>query len=89
MTIFSHKGLLITHHYNLVDGGWGVFGNLSECSVSCGIGIAVRKRKCDNPLPKNGGKNCTGEDTQTQTCAIKKCPTGTRCGVAGFWKSRD
>ena len=55
-----------------------MFGDMSECSVSCGIGIAVRKRKCDNPLPQNGGKNCAGDDTQTQTCTKPKCPGRTR-----------
>ena len=44
-----------------VDGGWGPFSDLSQsqCSKTCGDGYRVRHRLCNDPIPRNGGKNCS------------------------------
>ncbi|WAR10916.1 HMCN1-like protein, partial [Mya arenaria] len=31
-------------------------------------------RTCTNPVPKNGGLNCTGQDRQTRMCSKDLCP---------------
>lgn len=63
-----------------VDGAWGAWGRLSECSVTCGIGLRLKTRKCDNPAPKYGGKPCEGDDQESEVCI-----SGRRCPVHGEW----
>ncbi|XP_071951940.1 A disintegrin and metalloproteinase with thrombospondin motifs 3-like [Antedon mediterranea] len=58
----------------MVDGGWNDWSDFSECSLSCGVGISTRERKCTNPEPKNGGKYCTGSNFEHKTCNVQKCP---------------
>lgn len=38
-----------TNEAKIIDGGWGEWGNWSECTHSCDSGIQFRRRKCDNP----------------------------------------
>lgn len=59
-----------------VDGGYSDWSEFSECSATCGEGLRIRKRSCNNPEPKNGGKNCNdlGADTDTKSCNSFPCP---------------
>ena len=50
---------MITYHFVLVNGGWRDDENFSECSSECGGGNKTKTKYCDNPLPSNGGQNCT------------------------------
>ena len=56
-----------------VDGGWGPFSDWSQCSAPCGGGVQLRNRTCDNPAPKNGGKQCTGVSVEQRTCNAQQC----------------
>lgn len=47
-----------------VDGGWSEWGAWSECMN----GKSTRNRVCDNPSPAHGGKDCEGEEQQSQEC---------------------
>ncbi|XP_074606449.1 A disintegrin and metalloproteinase with thrombospondin motifs 6-like [Acropora palmata] len=60
-----------------VDGGYGPWGDWSECSHSCGGGLTIRKRLCDSPRPQHGGKLCQGHPAAYQYCNTSKCPKGT------------
>ena len=42
--------------------------------MSCGVGAQKRLRRCNNPLPANGGRHCAGLDTETRVCQGKPCP---------------
>ncbi|XP_058944976.2 coadhesin-like [Pocillopora verrucosa] len=59
-----------------LDGGYSDWSEFSECSATCGEGLRIRKRSCNNPEPKNGGKNCNdlGADTDTKSCNSFPCP---------------
>ena len=60
----------------LVHGGLGQWSDWSNCDVSCGIGWRERFKKCDNPKPKYGGKECSPVKVwiQKQFCdTYKKC----------------
>ena len=61
-------------HSILVDGKFGVWGHYSACTKTCGAGTQERNRKCNNPPPSAGGKDCVGPAKQTKQCNIKDCP---------------
>ena len=55
---------------SLVAGGFGEWQQWSTCSVDCGPGgFMVRRRYCTNPSPAYGGANCTGEWEEKQDCS--------------------
>uniref|UniRef100_A0A182JAX5 Uncharacterized protein n=1 Tax=Anopheles atroparvus TaxID=41427 RepID=A0A182JAX5_ANOAO len=60
-----------------VDGGWGDWSSWSDCSRSCGVGIAKQTRECDHPSPAHGGTFCIGERARYKTCHVQTCPLGT------------
>eukprot|EP00794_Sanderia_malayensis_P012673 gene12673-13974_t len=57
-----------------VNGKWSNWSAWTKCSRSCGIGIHFKTRKCNNPKPKHGGKDCVGEPTEREICNAHKCP---------------
>ena len=58
----------------LVDGGFSTWSEFGSCSKSCGGGIETRHRKCNNPKPQNGGKNCAGALSESRSCNNELCP---------------
>uniref|UniRef100_A0A665WW25 Complement factor properdin n=2 Tax=Echeneis naucrates TaxID=173247 RepID=A0A665WW25_ECHNA len=61
-----------------VDGSWGAWSPFGPCSVSCGVGLQLSIRTCDQPTPKYGGQFCEGSTTRTNVCSSP-------CPVDGFW----
>ncbi|XP_034943179.1 A disintegrin and metalloproteinase with thrombospondin motifs 20-like [Chelonus insularis] len=57
-----------------IHGGWGEWGSKSKCSRTCGGGILVTERECDNPQPSNGGRYCIGERKKINMCNTQPCP---------------
>ena len=57
-----------------VVGGWGDYGDWSDCSVECGGGTQTRTRHCSNTAPAHGGAYCEGEETEFQACHTQQCP---------------
>jgi Thrombospondin type 1 domain len=57
-----------------VDGGWSVWSDWEQCSQSCGSGYKSRSRDCNNPMPQNGGRLCTGDHVETVKCNDRPCP---------------
>ena len=60
-----------------VNGGWGDFGEWEECPVSCGGADRKRYRQCNNPVPENGGNDCTADgstNVETERCNENPCP---------------
>ncbi|KAI8492359.1 hypothetical protein Bbelb_298120 [Branchiostoma belcheri] len=68
-----------------IDGEWGQWSGFSACNVTCGGGVRLRTRLCDNPPPQHGGDNCVGDDdgdgadTHVVICNRNQCP------VDGGW----
>lgn len=54
-------------------GGWSEWESWSTCSISCGVGFKKRKRRCNNPKPRDGGDNCNGNDTEYMECVGVNC----------------
>eukprot|EP00795_Rhopilema_esculentum_P015293 gene15293-6507_t len=69
-----------------VDGGYGPWEPIGTCSKSCGRGEKLIIRRCENPKPAHGGKDCSklGETNQTVACNLKPCPVD---GGYGPWSS--
>ncbi|KAJ0004433.1 hypothetical protein NQD34_010647 [Periophthalmus magnuspinnatus] len=57
-----------------VDGRWGKWGAFGPCSRSCGGGVQLSKRECNNPAPSNGGKYCQGVRVKYRSCSLYNCP---------------
>ncbi|XP_068696389.1 coadhesin-like [Montipora foliosa] len=64
-----------------VDGGWTPWNPFGPCSASCGGGVQHKYRKCKNPAPKHGGKQCSGDQTASRVCNTHPC------AVNGHWSS--
>ncbi|XP_030378333.1 A disintegrin and metalloproteinase with thrombospondin motifs 7 [Scaptodrosophila lebanonensis] len=58
----------------VVNGGWGNWSEWSECSRSCGGGVSIQQRECNNPVPANGGVFCIGERKRYKICRKRPCP---------------
>lgn len=57
----------------LVDGNWSNWGKWSDCSAKCGGGTRKRRRRCNNPKPKKGGKKCSGKNREVEKCNTFSC----------------
>ncbi|KAJ8318392.1 hypothetical protein KUTeg_003483 [Tegillarca granosa] len=55
------------------DGGFGEWSKWSACAEDCGFSIKTRTRKCDNPRPAYGGKNCEGDYQEVDSCKAEQC----------------
>lgn len=64
------------------DGGWGNWYDWNTCSKTCGDGFEARIRICANPVPRNGGAQCTDANNSYREGL---CAQGdlTQCGVQG------
>uniref|UniRef100_A0A6Q2Y151 ADAM metallopeptidase with thrombospondin type 1 motif, 17 n=1 Tax=Esox lucius TaxID=8010 RepID=A0A6Q2Y151_ESOLU len=60
-----------------VDGDWSIWSQWSHCSRTCGTGAQFRQRKCDNPPPGPGGRNCQKASVEHKVCEGPPCPPGT------------
>ncbi|KAF5906177.1 A disintegrin and metalloproteinase with thrombospondin motifs 17 isoform X1, partial [Clarias magur] len=59
-----------------VDGDWSSWSQWSMCSRTCGTGARFRQRKCDNPPPGPGGKQCLGGSVEHKVCEGPPCAKG-------------
>ena len=68
-------GLPFTFLVTAVDGGYSEWSAFSDCNASCGSGLKIRKRSCNSPEPKNGGKDCSslGPDMDSVSCNSFPC----------------
>ncbi|CAB3983523.1 A disintegrin and metallo ase with thrombospondin motifs 14 [Paramuricea clavata] len=80
-----------------IHGNWSDWKKWDTCSQECGFGIRTRKRSCDSPRPRYGGKDCVGNSTEQEICKIKDCEqtiplreneVKNQCAVIGRKKDR-
>lgn len=68
-----------------MDGKWDKWGTFGDCSRTCGGGVQLAKRECNNPVPENGGKYCYGLRIKYRSCNFMPCPeTGMINSVRNF-----
>uniref|UniRef100_A0A8C7HLX5 ADAM metallopeptidase with thrombospondin type 1 motif 9 n=1 Tax=Oncorhynchus kisutch TaxID=8019 RepID=A0A8C7HLX5_ONCKI len=61
------------HDATPVDGAWGGWSPFGSCSRTCGGGIKIAVRECNQPVPKNGGKYCVGRRMKFRSCNSEPC----------------
>lgn len=55
------------------SGGWSAWGSwTTTCSRTCGRGMLFRRRKCNNPTPKNSA-TCDGNEHDAAGCNLQPC----------------
>ncbi|XP_055670315.1 A disintegrin and metalloproteinase with thrombospondin motifs 13 isoform X4 [Falco peregrinus] len=57
----------------VVHGQWSGWSPFSPCSRSCGGGVVLRQRFCNNPRPAFGGQECRGASVQAEMCNTQDC----------------
>ncbi|KAI0207340.1 hypothetical protein LSAT2_008005, partial [Lamellibrachia satsuma] len=53
------------------DGAWGMWGEWSVCSATCGQGTQRRTRSCEGRL--HGGRPCEGPRRESLLCDVATC----------------
>ncbi|KAF7267253.1 hypothetical protein GWI33_019506 [Rhynchophorus ferrugineus] len=74
---FRQKCIEMGGRPEAVNGGWGEWQSWSECSRTCGGGLATQERFCDNPEPANRGRFCVGDRKRRKICNSEPCPEHT------------
>lgn len=59
-----------------MNGGWTTWSQWNACNVSCGEGMQLRFRSCNNPTPAFSGLKCGTKDSETKQCYHEECPKG-------------
>ncbi|MED6286602.1 hypothetical protein CHARACLAT_007748 [Characodon lateralis] len=57
----------------VVNGSWSTWSEFSSCSRTCGGGVVLRTRECNNPRPAFGGNDCEGPDIEAELCNQQPC----------------
>ena len=81
-----HISCFFCHLFLKANGGYGQWSGYGTCSKSCGGGIRLRSRQCNNPTPKNGGDDCEklGPAKESRPCKTHACPTGKLLSFKGM-----
>ena len=58
-----------------VNGGYSMWSQWTECSVSCGGGTRARERTCTDPPPAGNGQGCEhlGDPEEEENCNEDPC----------------
>lgn len=65
---YRKKCVQIGQRPEAINGGWGKWSPFTECSRSCGGGVQISSRDCDNPPPQHRGRYCLGERKKIKIC---------------------
>ena len=58
---------------SLVNCEWSEWESWTDCSRSCGVGNRIARRKIGQ-VALDGGFDCSGNDTLTESCNSNPCP---------------
>ncbi len=58
--------------YNFIlDGGWSAWSSWLSCCIN---EKTISRRECNNPLPQNGGVNCSGDEVKIKLEPCQRVP---------------
>ncbi|KAL0270771.1 UNVERIFIED_CONTAM: hypothetical protein PYX00_008067 [Menopon gallinae] len=83
--------LMVGERPDAIDGNWGDWSPWSECSRTCGSGVASSERHCNRPAPSRGGRYCLGKSKRHRICSSKPCDVNKpsfrdmQCGEYDDW----
>ena len=66
----NKKIIIVLRPKSPVDGGWTEWSGWSTCDIDC---LKSRVRECKNPAPFEGGSECPGNSTETDSCCGGDC----------------
>lgn len=69
-----------------IHGSWSEFSSWTKCSRTCGIGVKQKQRKCNNPTPRFGGRQCEGDDIFYELC--NTIVRGFQYNSRSYWLNR-
>nr|XP_018668081.2 hemicentin-1 [Ciona intestinalis] len=69
-----------------VNGGFARWRAWGACSTTCGSGLQIRQRSCNNPPPANGGRECSGSEVESKNCHQGPCPIHGGWSVWAPWE---
>ncbi|XP_043536523.1 A disintegrin and metalloproteinase with thrombospondin motifs 12-like [Chiloscyllium plagiosum] len=70
---FNGECVTVGNRPEAVNGDWSTWGSWSHCTRTCGAGVQAAERHCSNPVPRFGGKYCTGKRKRYRICNVKPC----------------
>ena len=73
--IYISLTIKLFYFIKLVDGGFTIWSNWSECSMSCGGEKKNLHRNCTNPSSSEHGLNCNGNTSEQRKCNENPCPS--------------
>ncbi|CAK8692752.1 unnamed protein product [Clavelina lepadiformis] len=77
MDMWCRRGVCVaqgTPGPQAIDGAWSDYVSWTPCTRTCGGGVQYKKRYCNNPEPRFGGRHCDGRNKIFQMCNTKQCP---------------
>ena len=72
-----------------VHGHWGRWSEWHPCSKTCNDGQIKRYRRCDNPKPQHGGRQCPGSGQEAKMCIVKRCHLGKWPDIHWYVRNHD
>ncbi len=72
------------YNVHILGGNWGEWSGFSDCSVTCGVCLKSRKRKCSSKINDFlEVAPCVGKETETESSQLKPCLSASIQGNSG------
>lgn len=90
--VVSHRARILSFCFFFlapVHGHWGRWSEWQPCSKTCNDGQIKRYRRCNNPKPQHGGRQCPGSGEEAKMCIVKRCHLGKWPEIHWYIRNHD